>query len=150
MAKYVCGFVNFQDEIIFIHKARGKHKDQHNGLGGKVEPGESVVRAMQREAFEEAGIVLSAKEIELKVVLKGQSNDQIYEIYFFLCTVPVKEDLKSSSEGQVKWFKFGDFPPTCVHNLHWLVPLCMSTGIRHPVELYTLGKKGYTVDPFNE
>lgn len=56
---YVCGFMFTPDykQVYLIRKNRPDwQKGKLNGIGGKIEPGESAFRAMVREFNEEAGI----------------------------------------------------------------------------------------------
>jgi len=60
--QYVCGFVffkhlNLPDRVLLILKDRPDWQaGKYNGIGGKVEPGEYPLAAMQRECFEEADL----------------------------------------------------------------------------------------------
>ena len=49
--KYVCGFVFNQNKILTILKQKGPSNliGKLNGVGGKVEPLETYLQAMQRE-----------------------------------------------------------------------------------------------------
>lgn len=55
--EYVLGFLRHRGDVLLIRKTRPAW--QHgflNGIGGKIEPGESPNEAMAREAAEEAGL----------------------------------------------------------------------------------------------
>jgi 8-oxo-dGTP diphosphatase len=59
MITYVCGFLFSEDgeKVLLIRKNRPEWmKGMSNGIGGKVEAGESVHEAMRREGLEEAGV----------------------------------------------------------------------------------------------
>lgn len=60
--RYVCGFAFHGDnavrpKVVLIRKVKPDwQKGKLNGVGGKIEKGESPERAMEREFFEEAGV----------------------------------------------------------------------------------------------
>ncbi len=51
-----------------IHRKDDEHYGKYNGLGGKMEPGEHIVQCIEREIFEEAGIVSN------NTILRGTIN----------------------------------------------------------------------------
>ncbi len=58
MRHYVLGFAFYNDRVLLFHHDKPENW-QHgvwNGIGGKVEPGETPAKAMVREAEEEAGL----------------------------------------------------------------------------------------------
>lgn len=134
---YVCGFVIHNGEVVLITKARGRHKGHTNGLGGKVEEqdlafGENALQyAMAREIYEEAGIVVKPAQCHTRIILHGPD----YVVVFFTCIPGLKEDLRPSDEGPVKWYPWSRLPPNIVPNLSWLLPLCLATNIEFPIEI---------------
>lgn len=66
MQLFVCGFCFDQerDRVVLIQKAQPDWQaGRLNGVGGKVESGESVAQAMTREFEEEAGVRLPAHAV---------------------------------------------------------------------------------------
>ena len=61
------------------------HYGRWNGLGGKLDPGESPEQAMRREVFEESG--LTVEEAELKGVLTFPDFDGRHDWYAFVYVV---------------------------------------------------------------
>lgn len=49
-------FLVKDDEILLAMKKRGFGKDRYNGVGGKVDDGESIEAAAARETIEEIGV----------------------------------------------------------------------------------------------
>jgi 8-oxo-dGTP diphosphatase len=65
--KYALGFIFDQarDHVLLIQKARpARQRGKLNGIGGKVEEGETFLQAMIRECWEETGISTEARGLE--------------------------------------------------------------------------------------
>lgn len=74
--------------------------------GGHIEKGESFVKSVIREVYEETGL-----EIEnplLCGVKQFQLNEEVRYIVLFFKTNKFKGKIKSSSEGEVFWIKKKD------------------------------------------
>lgn len=59
MQEYACGFLFSEDRsrVLLIRKRRPAWQaGKLNGVGGKIEPGETPLQAMRREFREEAGV----------------------------------------------------------------------------------------------
>lgn len=155
MKKYVLGFYIWRspdgDEVWLIRKNNPAWQRGHlNGIGGKVEPGESAERAMWREFYEEAGVRLDWGRQHYFATMTGvetadkvgtetgtmwlvdcfamitTDRDQFLAVHS--CTaeecvrVKVRELDKWSSLTNVGWL-IGmaiDRPPYFVHNRQWL------------------------------
>jgi len=98
-------YVRSGEQTLMVHrvkKAQDMHHGKWNGLGGKLEPGESPEECARREIREEAG--LDVKELIWKGVLTfpGFSNEEDWYAFVFLASV---EDgpLIDSPEGDLKW-----------------------------------------------
>lgn len=99
-----------KDKILFL--VRNKKNDQVHeqgklvSIGGKVENGESILNAMQREAKEEANI--SVKSVQLRAIMYFtnfgiQKNDWID--YLFV-TDSYEGNLTNGNEGTFIWKSF--------------------------------------------
>jgi 8-oxo-dGTP diphosphatase len=122
---YVVGFAfrNNGKEIALIRKNRPEwQQGLLNGVGGKIEPMESCVRAVAREFAEEAGRVVSFEDWRL--FARITDYEQTWAVYFFV-TFCVDWTITRTDE-EVVWVKVKDVIrgkiPT-VPNLRWLVPL---------------------------
>lgn len=66
--------VDAKSQVLMIHRVSKNKDDFHlgkwNGLGGKLEPGESPVMAAQRELREESGLELRIEDFKLTGVLQ--------------------------------------------------------------------------------
>ena len=84
MNRYVLGFAVTPDrKILLVEKLRPKWQaGRLNGIGGKIEEGETSIAAMRREASEEAG--LGHLPWCLRGLMHGRNNGgQMFECYVF-------------------------------------------------------------------
>lgn len=111
MAAKMCTLVFFieGDNILLAMKKRGFGEGRWNGVGGKIEPGETVAEAMIREAEEE----VSVSPLEFKPVghLEFKFPDGMTDmaVDVFLCTAWDGEPLETE-EMAPRWFKIQDIP----------------------------------------
>lgn len=90
---------------LMLHRNRKKddyHKGKYNGLGGKLEPGESPEQCLKREVLEESGLeVLSWR---LNGFITFPTFDGTNDWYVFVYTVTdFKGELIDSPEGELHW-----------------------------------------------
>lgn len=117
--KYVVGFLFNGDDVLLLHKStpvwqRGKI----NGVGGKIEPGETPHDAMVREFREETTlhIPLWQRVAEL--------NTPTSIIYFFKAHYEGEKPIVQGLEEEpVEWFDRHCLPHNVVGNLRWVVPM---------------------------
>lgn len=93
------------NSTLMLHRVK-KNNDMHqgkwNGLGGKLEPGESPEECVIREIKEESG--LDVFEPELKGFITFPAFDGFDDWYVFLYTVTkFSGSLIDSPEGNLKW-----------------------------------------------
>lgn len=100
------------DRVLMIRRDRRPddlHYGYHNGLGGKLEPGEDVVAGMRREIREEAGLECTALELAGTISWPGFGRHG--ENWFgFLFRVPAwtGEPRQSCPEGTLVWIELSD------------------------------------------
>ena len=101
--------------FLFLHRAKGKHKDLWGLVGGTNESGESPWRALQREIEEEIGIVKVIKTIPLESFV---SNDNAFYFHTYLGIVE-KEFLPTLNNEHTgyAWVTFGKWPKSLHHGL---------------------------------
>lgn len=122
---HVLGFA-FVDGLLLVKRA---HKPEHlrgylNGLGGKIEPGETTVEAMVREFREESGALTKVEDWRLLGVMHCDGA----HIALLHCTseyIKVSQ-LRPSLEGDIYLVSPSELQRNLnvVPNLRWLVPLC--------------------------
>lgn len=85
-----------------IKKQNDMHAGKWNGLGGKLEPGETPEECVIREVVEESG--LRIKHPVLHGVLTFPAFSQDEDWYAFVFTADEFEgELIDSSEGELRW-----------------------------------------------
>ena len=102
------GFVRQQDDVLLIRKKRGLGAGKINGVGGRLEVGETPFEGIIREAQEELGITL------LDPVVAGKLHFQFTDGYSLDCAVFVATRFKgtptSTLEADPLWFKIDALP----------------------------------------
>lgn len=99
-------------EILLAMKKRGFGAGKFNGVGGKVEPGETVSAAAVREAHEEIAVVVleealrKAGEIRFSFEAKPEWNIQCHVFLVEEWTGEPSE----SEEMAPQWFRFNEIP----------------------------------------
>lgn len=137
MVEYVCGFLLSPDrtQVSLVLKAKPSWQaGRLNGVGGKIEPGETPLQAMVREYREEAGIDAPEECWRHRVTLSGNGR----RVFFFLgqSSEVVLSRTTHQEVEPVRAYQLSQMPFLSVMpNLRWLIPLCMDKDIAGAVEL---------------
>ncbi|REE94554.1 8-oxo-dGTP diphosphatase [Paenibacillus taihuensis] len=107
MIKYNIAFIRRNDQILLLNREKPSWMGAWNGVGGKLEEGESARDSMIREIQEETGIESAA----LRVKFKGLVTWQVDADYFggmYLYTAEVDSDFPlatpvKTAEGILDW-----------------------------------------------
>ncbi|PIZ98672.1 MAG: DNA mismatch repair protein MutT [Candidatus Komeilibacteria bacterium CG_4_10_14_0_2_um_filter_37_10] len=102
-------FVIKNNQILLGMKKRGFGVGHWNGFGGKVEAGETIEQAAQRELKEEAGIRsvdLIKKGIIDFTFLEQSPNLQVH---IFSCS-EYQEEIRETEEMKPEWFELDKLP----------------------------------------
>jgi len=104
-------FLRKDDEILLAMKKRGFGEGRWNGVGGKVEAGESIEEAMIRETSEEIGVIPTIYEkvgdIRFDEFFKGEPT--LMHVHIFTASEWTGEPIESE-EMAPKWFSTEDIP----------------------------------------
>jgi 8-oxo-dGTP diphosphatase len=118
--EYVVGFLynEKKDSVALIRKNRPEwQKGKLNGIGGHVENGEQVTKAMQREFQEEAG--MDIKDWDLFCIMHFESCN----IYFYSAVGDLTK-IKILTDEIIELHTVESIPRLdTIENLKWLVPL---------------------------
>lgn len=105
----VCALIVNKDHKLLAVSRKDNRNDW--GLpGGKVEPGEPIVVALQREVEEETGLKITKAEF----VFGNLSESKGYYCYTYFCevddlsTLHTPEKVKELGEGDIKWCDWED------------------------------------------
>lgn len=102
-------YVRRDGHTLMIHrvkKANDMHAGKWNGLGGKLEPGETPEECAIREVREEAGLSIQNPRLRGLITFPGFSNDEDW--YTFLFVIDEFEgELIDSAEGHLHWIPDG-------------------------------------------
>ena len=103
-------FLRRDDEILLAMKKRGFGAGWWNGVGGKIEPGESEEQALVRECQEEIGVTPLEFEKVAAHDFKFQDDATTdMQVHAYLCSKWQGEP-GESEEMAPKWFKLADIP----------------------------------------
>jgi 8-oxo-dGTP diphosphatase len=101
---------NKTNTILMIHrtkKVNDYHKGKWNGLGGKLDPGETPEECVIREVREEAGFLVI--DPVLKGIITFPLFDGVDDWYVFLFLAEkFTGDIIDSNEGKLEWIKEED------------------------------------------
>lgn len=131
--RYVVGFMftHKADVVVLIQKNRPEwQKGLFNGLGGKIEAGETPAQAMSREFYEEGGLMYVPWDHYATLI--GESC----EVYVFRGFSSLSDGVYSRTDEKVSAFPVNYLPlGKSVPNLSFLIPLALVPGYK-PVEFH--------------
>lgn len=96
------------DRILLGMKKRGFGAGKWNGFGGKVEPGETIARAAERELLEECGIRADMEMVGI-LELETEGEPTIVRMHIFRADSWEGEP-RESEEMRPRWFSLGEIP----------------------------------------
>lgn len=140
MVKYVAGFLfdKSLNLVVLIEKQTPEwQRGKWNGVGGKIEPGETPLQAMTREFKEEAALEIT--DWTQYCTLRGR-NSEIHFFYSIMDAAEVmnvrtltKEQLGIWSLARVSMWSFPLLP-----NIRWILPMALVAIKEKPTEIYEI------------
>lgn len=125
MISAVLGFMfcPMKGHVVLLKKKRpDDQRGKFNGVGGKVEDGESAPAAMVREFMEETGVETKQEDWELVVLLKNDAwHVSVYRT--FSDSVYAARSMSDENVAIVDVEYLFEFPT--MRNTRWLVPFCL-------------------------
>jgi len=110
------------DRVLLGMKKRGFGAGRWNGFGGKVEVGESIEEALQREMKEECGVSITdfTKQGVLDFSFE-HTPGEILEVHIFRAN-SFEGELCETEEMKPQWFSVDDIPFTEMwpDDMHWI------------------------------
>ena len=132
--QYVCGFLFSPDRtcVLLIRKRRPAWQaGKLNGLGGKIEAGETALQAMRREFREEAGADVA--EWQHVLTLSGADDagsGRAWAGHFFRAFGDVSA-ARATTDEALEVHPTENLPRDTIPNLRWMIPLMLDD---EPVE----------------
>lgn len=97
------------DNILLAMKKRGFGADRWNGVGGKIEPGETIEQALVRETQEEIGVTPLAYAPAGFHEFKFPDGITDMHVHVFVCTRWAGEPTETE-EMAPRWFSTAEIP----------------------------------------
>jgi len=128
MKSYACGFLFSPDRsrVLLIRKRRPAWQaGKLNGIGGKLEPGESPLDAMRREFREEADLDIRGWQEILTLTGADDAGTGVgWRGHFFRAFGPVDE-AHTITDETLEIHPVASLPRDTIPNLHWMIPLML-------------------------
>ena len=98
-----------------------------NGVGGKLEKNETRARCMEREAFEETGVMIPADKWSSLGVICSQENTEkpndVDVVWIYAVAAEEVQNVKpQDGEPPVSLCNPRDLPKNILPNLRWMIP----------------------------
>ena len=117
MKRYVVGIIGSGTQCLFVSKQRPDWQvGKLNGVGGKVEDDESPIDAIERECFEECGLITNNW-----VLIGTLARDNDYIVYYYYANMDSIQEAFSKTDEEVVIVDLSDLdyatlvPPTDIY-----------------------------------
>lgn len=106
MYKHTLCFIKRNEEILMLNREYDPVKGLWNGVGGKIEKGETPLENAIREIKEETNIDVEQNQIQFKGIIKWEDFLYFGRIYVYIIELPYEftyDTPKKVSEGILDW-----------------------------------------------
>lgn len=124
--RYTLCFLTREDQILMLHRRNPPNQGLWNGVGGRLEAGESARDCVLREVREETGFFLP--EVHFAGVLTWEGFETpAGGLYLFTAAAPAGEPV-ACAEGPLAWKprRWVFSSPEVVANIHRFGPLALN------------------------
>lgn len=138
MSHYSLAFIfnKSLSKVLLIHKTHPEWQaGKINGIGGKIEPGETPVDCIVRETAEETGLVIPKDQWTPVGVLS--SAEWEVSVFGAVYTGSLAQ-AKSLTGERIEWIAHAQLPKNVIYNLRWLIPMTMDKLINNDPHGFTL------------
>ena len=94
--------------VLLIEKKRGLGKGLYNGVGGKVEQGETPIQAAIRECKEEIGV--EPINVTWRGVIEFINDGSVYSYVHVFIADDYKGEIRETDEAKPEWFPINKIP----------------------------------------
>jgi len=108
-----------------------------NGIGGKIEEGETSTDAMCREFKEEIGVETDTDEWKLFATVYKPDE---YFVYFYFAKTDKVYNVKTVEAEEVAVYNVDNLPKNMINNLNWLIPMSLDPKLNllNPIKIEEL------------
>lgn len=92
-----------------VKKENDMHQGKWNGLGGKLEAGETPEECVTREVLEESGLTVREPALKGFLTFPGFANDEDWYAFVFVAR-EFEGELTDSQEGFLDWIDDSELP----------------------------------------
>jgi 8-oxo-dGTP diphosphatase len=128
-------FITHGERVLLLKGAPSKKiwANLYNGVGGHIEPGESILAAAKREAAEEVGLT-DLNDWKLCGTVHIEMDDPLTGILLFVFRAVSSHDaVRASLEGTPEWVDWTALPPeSMVEDLLLLLPRVLAMRVDDP------------------
>jgi 8-oxo-dGTP diphosphatase len=132
--RYTLIFLTRAERILMLHRRRPPNQGLWNGIGGRIEPGESALAGALREVHEETGFQLD--DLHFAGILTWDGFETPPGGLYIYTAEALEGDVVENGEGELAWkprdWVFSD--PGVVSNIHVFGPVVFNGSV--PQEYY--------------
>ena len=112
IAQHVASLILERDNHILLLRKPARKGGDYGLIGGRIDPGESVLDALIREVYEEAAIHILPENLRLVHIIHRYRNESdIFHFFFYASDWQGELRNREPSKAQyLKWFAYDQLP----------------------------------------